>query len=121
MASSSYVESLLQGIPPDQRSAWASIWRYVLKNVRLGRVVDQEPAENFSAGFFRGTTASVANTEFTIAHNFGRVPYLAIPVLPLNVVNATAPILTVTRAADASRLYLKSATTSATFYVYVEG
>jgi len=121
MATSSYVESLLQGIPPEQKSAWASIWRYVLKNMRLGRVVDQEASENFSAGFFQGITAAVANTEFTIAHNFGRAPYLAIPVLPLNVVNATVPDLTVSRAADASRIYFKSPAVSATVYFYVEG
>jgi hypothetical protein len=50
----------------------------------------------------------------------GRVPYVLIPVLSLDSVNQTLPDLTVSRAADASRFYLKSSSTSAAIAVMVE-
>lgn len=105
------------------------IFRYVLKNAAFGRATGSTqsaastavPAENFSGGFFKGTTPAVANREFTIGHNFGRSPYLLIPVLPLDQVSASIVRLTVSRAADASNVYLKSAETSQPIFVYLEG
>lgn len=98
-----------------------SIFRTLVKDVRFGRAVDGDPSQNFGGGFFVGTTHAVANTEFSIVHTLGRIPYLIVPVLPLSVVNAKIPRLTVTKAADANRVYLSSPDTSAAFYIYLEG
>lgn len=121
MANRGYIESLLSPLPLDLRKPFTDLFRYLLKDLRFGQVVSGDPAENFGGGFFTTTTPAVANTEFTIAHSFGRTPYVVIPVLPLNVVNATLVPLTVSRAADANRVYLKSSAQTATVYVYMEG
>lgn len=121
MASPAYVEAILRGALPDaQRAAFKTAFDYVLNNLRIGRPVDQERAENLQNYFVVGTTAGVANQEFTVAHGLGTPPYIAIPVLPLQSVNITLPQLTVTRAADGSRIYLKSPAVGATFCLMIE-
>jgi hypothetical protein len=117
------VETKLAGIPDDQgvRRILKDIFRYTLADTRFGRSTDGESAKNFGGGFFKGTTPGTANQEFSITHSFGRTPYLLIPVLPLDQVNATIVRLQLSKAADPSRVYLKSPDTSAVFYVYIEG
>ncbi len=121
MADLGNVEIMLAGLPDAVRRILFGVFKYTLKDLRFGRAVSGDPAQNFGGGFFTGTTDAVANTEFTIVHTFGRTPYLCVQVLPLNTVNAAAVRLQVSRAADAHRLYLKSPDTSATFFLYVEG
>jgi hypothetical protein len=132
MASEGNVDAMLTAIQdPATQLTLKGIFRYVLSNIAFGRataggggvsqVSSAAPAENFPGGFFKGTTAAVANREFTVAHNFGRSPYLLIPVLPLDQIGAQLVPLTVTRAADASYVYLKSGVVSAPIFVYVEG
>jgi len=113
VAESSYVESILGGIAADVRRAVAGAFEYVLANLRLGPFDAGTRAQNFQWYWLTGTTSSNANTEFSIAHGLGRAPYLAMPVLPLNAVNGQMVSLQVTRAADASRIYLSSPSTSA--------
>lgn len=96
-------------------------FKYILRDIRFGRVTTGKAATNFSGGFFSGTTPSVANQEFTIPHTFGSPPYLLLPVLPVDTVNASMVRLTVSRVADASNVYLKSPETSQTVFVYLEG
>ena len=120
MSITGYVESLLGGLPPELKKAQTEIFRYVLPNGRFGPVSHQTKSENFSAVYVASTTAAVANTEFSIVHGLGRTPYLVIPVLPLDVVGGTVVRLQVSRAADASRVYLRSPDTSAVIALYLE-
>lgn len=104
----------------DLKVRLTSLLRYFLPNLRFGPV-DVAKAENFAA--YKVTSTTAASTgEFSVMHSMGRVPYLVVPMLDLQTVGARIVPLTVTRAADASRLYLKteSGSTSAVFSVYVE-
>jgi hypothetical protein len=115
------INAKLAGLENGMRTVLGAIFEYVLKDIRFGRAEDGSPSKNFGGGFFQGVTPGVANTEFNIVHTFGRKPYLLVPVLPLDAVNAKVVRLQVSRAADSSRIYLKSPDTDATFRVYVEG
>lgn len=77
--------------------------------------------ENVGGGFFHVTTHATPGSEFTIPHGFGRIPYLLLPVLPLDVVGSQLVPLTVNRAADDKRIYLTSSVASAPITVAVEG
>lgn len=96
-------------------------FKYLLRDIRFGRVIVGKAATNMSGGYFSGITPSVANQEFAIAHTFGSPPYLLLPVLPMDQVSASMVRLTVSRAADANNVYLKSPETSQTVFVYLEG
>ena len=121
MASLGLIESKIQGLPTNIRPVVLEIFRAFLKDLRLGHPEDQEPSENFGGHFYEGTTASVANVEFTIAHGFGRKPYLLLPVLPLDVAGAKLVPLKVERVADTKRIFLSSSVTSAPITVLLEG
>lgn len=124
MADSGVVKTYLSGLESNARRALGSIFDYILKDIRFGRVpIDDigERSVNLGGGLFRATTPSVANEEFSVEHNFGRTPYLLIQVMPGDVVGAKLIRLENTRAWDASRVYLRSPETSATFYFYLEG
>jgi hypothetical protein len=121
MADSSTVTTYLNGLDEPEKRILTSVFDYVLKDIRFGRGTDQEASKNFGGGFFKAKTPSVANTEFTVAHTFGRTPYLVIPVLPLDQVNAKIVRLEVTKAADTNRIYLRSPDTDATVFLYIEG
>jgi hypothetical protein len=120
MAKSSYVQTLLGTLDSDTRRVFSGIFDYVLQNLRVGRPTDQARSENLQAYFLTGTTPAVADTEFSIAHGLASAPYLLMPVLDLQGVNAQLVPLYVTRAADASRVYLASPETNAAFTVLVE-
>lgn len=120
MADSGYVEAILGGIAADVRRSVAGAFDYVLANLRLGPFDAGTRSQNFQWYWLSGTTSSNANTEFSIAHGLGRTPYLVLPVLPLDQVNAQLVPLTVTRAADANRIYLSSSSTSAAVALLVE-
>lgn len=119
MADIGYVESELGGLDKDTKRGLVSALRYVLNNLTLG-APDQPRAKNFQWYWFSATTSSVANTEFSIAHGLGRTPTVILPALPLNTVGAQLVNLEVSRAADASRIYLKSPSTSAAVTILVE-
>jgi hypothetical protein len=127
MASSGNVEAMLNGVSDGETARiLKAVFKYVLRNLRMGRAttsVAGQPAaaENFSGGFFSATTPAIANTEFVIVHRFGRPPYLLQPVLPLDQVSAAIVRLTVSRAADIDNVYLKSPDTEQPIFVYLEG
>jgi hypothetical protein len=122
VATSSYIEQLSGGLDATTKRVLKQIFDYVLKGgLRFGRAEHESPSENFTAAFFEATTDSVADTEFTIEHGFGRTPYLVIPVLPLDTEDAQIVPLKVTQAADSKRIYLSSPTTDAVIRLYVEG
>jgi hypothetical protein len=122
MATSSYIDTLIGGLEAGTKKAIKAAFDYVLKGgLRFGRPEDATASENFTAAFYEATTDAVANTEFSIAHGFGRAPYLVIPVLPLDTPDARIVPLKVTQAADTKRIYLSSSETSAAIRLYVEG
>lgn len=123
MSSLGLITAKLNGLPENLRQPLLEIFTELTRNMRFGHpLLEQpDPCMNFASGFFTGTTAAIANTEFSIVHNFGRVPYLAFPILALDSVGSTTPVLTVTRAADAKRLYLSSPTTSTDIVIVAEG
>ncbi len=126
MASYPYVESRLTGIqdPPSGpliQNILKSVFQHLMLDIRFGNATPRAKATNMSGGFFSGKTPGTANQEFVVAHNFGRIPYLYIPVLPLDQVGASIVRTTVSRAADASNIYLKSPDVSQTIFFYLEG
>lgn len=121
MADAAYVQQILTSLEEDVKRQVGAAFDYVLKDVRFGQAGEAEPCVNLGGGLFRAMTHAVANTEFSIAHNFGRIPYLLIPVLPGNVVGAKIVRLENARAWDAQRIYLKSPETDAEIYFYLEG
>lgn len=123
MADLGLVEREINALPSAQRAIFLRIFQAVLKDIRFGhpKLAQPDPCVNIGGGFFTATTPAVPGTEFSIAHGFGRVPYLLIPVLPLDAVGATLVPLAVTRAADDKRIYLSSTSASAFVCVAVEG
>lgn len=120
MADIGAIKSFIGGLPSDIRLALEQAFTYVLKsNISLGVFEHQTPASNLKAFWLEGTTSSVANQEFTIAHGLESTPTYVIPVLSLNDVNTQIVPLTVSRAADGKRVYLKSSSTSAAIAVLV--
>lgn len=108
------MSALTGGLPDDIRRALQNAADFFFKsNLRIGVPEDATASENLHCFFFSATTPSTANTEFSVAHHLQSVPYLLIPVLNVQNVNEAIVPLTVTRAADAQRVYLKSSSTSA--------
>ena len=121
MAIQGYVEALLGGLEANTKRALTEVFRYVLPNGRFGPVEHQTKTDNFQ-GYYVSSTSDSSTGEFSIVHGLGRTPYLLIPVLPLDVVGARTIPLTVTRAADGQRVYLKTeaGSTSAPLNLYLE-
>lgn len=121
MANASYVSTLLGAVKSEIKQALNAVFEYVLTNLRFGHVSAGTRAENFQLYAVEGTTHATEDTEFSIAHGLGVAPYLLIPVLPLDEVNAELVPLRVTRAADDRRIYLASSVASAPIRVLIEG
>ena len=122
MADKAYVLTLLRGIT-DQRTrvALEQAFTHVMDNIRLGVPEHQTRAVNMQGYWLQSTTAS-DTSEFSIAHGLLTAPHYAIPVLELDKVGSKAGGLTVSRAADAARIYLKAdaGSTNAPITVLVE-
>jgi hypothetical protein len=117
MASKGYVASILNQLPSDQKKALQPAFDHVLDDFVLGSATK---AANFRWVQLESTTAATANEEFSIAHGLGVVPTWMIPALRLDRVNSQLVPLTVSRAPDEMRIYLKSASTGVVFRVFVE-
>lgn len=117
------IETEIKGLPAEIRPTVLRIFRLFLKDTRFGHPTgDQpDPMVNMAGGFFHGTTPATPGEVFTIAHGFGRTPYLAVPVLRLDAVGSSIISLTVARAADDKRLYFTSTEASTPFSLAVEG
>lgn len=116
--------SKLNGLDPDTKKILTQVLSELVPNLRFGHPTGdntKDPSKNFGGAFFQGTTHATPNTEVSIAHRFGRTPYLGIPVLPLDQIGTRVVDLRVTRAADADRIYLSSSVASAAFTLFVEG
>lgn len=120
MADMGYIRSLLGGIKDaDTKRILTQAFEHVLNNLRVGVPEHQTRSENLQAYFEESTTAA-STGEFSFPHGLGTAPTLAIPVLDLGQPGATVVPLEVTRVADATRIYLKSASTSMRFTLLVE-
>ena len=118
------IENLLNGLEDTTNRILRGVFKIVTRDVRFGRATGLTavvPSKNFGGGFVSFTTPGTANKEFAVAHSFGRPPYLLVPAAPLNQANAAIVRLTVSRAADATYVYLKSPDTNAVAFVYLEG
>lgn len=117
MATKGYIDHLLNALPTDLRYPLRSAFYYLMDTWRFG---DDVRAENAQLYRLTSTTASVANTEFSIVHGMGAAPHQLLPVLDLTDSNAQLVPLKVSRPADAQRIYLQSSSTSASFTIYAE-
>jgi hypothetical protein len=117
MASKGYVQSLLNGLPSEIKVLLQPAFDHVLDTWKLGTATK---AANASWYKFSVTTSSVANTEFSFRHGLNQIPTYLVPVVDLASVNSQLVPLTVSRAADDQRVYLKSASTSAVMNIYLE-
>jgi hypothetical protein len=123
MADFAAVAAELNSLPANLRPTFVRIFQAILGDLRIGHptFADRDPLKNLAGAFLHTTTHATPDTEFTITHGFGRVPYLALPCLPLDTVGANIVELTVTKAADDKRIYLSSPTASAGITLIVEG
>lgn len=120
MAVPGFAEALLGGLDTDIKRVLTELVRYVLPNSKFGPPDHQVKSESFQAYYVLSTTASTSNDEFSILHGMGRIPYTALPFLDLASTGAQLLGLTVTRAADAQRVYLRSTSVSAPFVLLLE-
>lgn len=118
-----FIESEIKSLPAELRPTFLRIFRIVAKDVRLGHPKGEQPdpALNMGGGFFHAVTPATPGDEFTIVHGFGRVPYLAVPILRLDAVGSSVVAVTVSRAADDKRLYFTSTEASIPVSFFVEG
>ena len=122
MADLGYVRSLIRGIPDEKtRSVLDQVMTHVLENIRLGVPDHQTRATNLQAYWQESTTAT-STGEFSVAHGLPSAPNYAIPVLALGTPGSKAGFLTVSRAADARRIYVKcdAGSTAVPFVLLVE-
>lgn len=115
------MRSYLGGLPADQRQVFTSIFEYLLGNLRVGLPENGKRASNLQWYRRDGVTPATANQEFSIQHGLSAAPAVAFPALDLTSSGTQLITLTCARPADASRIYLKSASTSAAFMLFVEG
>lgn len=118
MADIGYIKSELAAFKSDEKNALQNILTYVLNNLSWARL-DGGRATNAQLYYKSVTTSTAANVEFSVPHGLGSTPSYLIPVLPLDEVGAQVVPLTVSRAADDKRVYLKSSSTSAAITILV--
>ena len=120
MADLGYIKALLRQVPDQTtRRALEECFTHVLGNIRFGVPEHKTRAVNLQTYFMASTTAA-STGEFSIAHGLGSAPHLGIQVIDLSQPGAKAVPLEVSRAADGARVYLKSTSTSAPFWLLVE-
>jgi hypothetical protein len=112
--------AILGGLPTDLKRTMTELVTAWAPNLRAGPVEHQVKLENFARYYVNSTTNSTANDEFTVVHGMGRAPYAMRAVLPLDQIGAKTVRLEVSRAADATRLYLKSPEASAPITLELE-
>ncbi len=120
MADKGSIDLALNTLDPAIRKPIANAIKDLADNWRLGEPDEGRRATNAQWYLRSATTPASSNTEFTIAHGLGAAPIAIYPALFLDQVNSQIVPLKVTRAADASRVYLSSPSTSAVFFCWIE-
>lgn len=117
MAAPGYIDTILNALDANIRVPLTTAFQFVMRELALG---DNTKAENFSWYRISGTTHATANAEFSIAHGMDHAPSKLIPIVSLDAAGGALVPLTVTKASDARRIYLKSSSTGAAFTAYLE-
>jgi len=125
MATSSYAKTLLGGLQADLRRAMGEVLDYLLNNsIAFGPIESDQTltkTTNMSGRYVKLTTSTTAGVECSAAHGLGRAPNVVWQVTTPTLVNSRfIGDLTVTRAADAQRVYFTSTTAGATVFLYAE-
>ncbi len=120
MADSGQVKALIGGLEGDIKKALTQVFEYVLVDIRVGLPGHLRRSTNLRWVQLDGVTSSTPGQEFTVAHGLRRIPAVIFPALDVSGVNRTMPDLTVSRAADANRLYFTSTVGNASFTIFVE-
>lgn len=125
MATSSHAKTLLGGVPAELKTPLHKVVEYIFdRTMAFGPISATDPrtaTTNFAGRYLRVTTSGTANQEFTVAHGLGRTPNVCWQVGHPRVVNSRfLGDLTFARAADDNRIYMTSASTGATFFLYCE-
>lgn len=121
MADIGYVRSVLKGIPDTTtRTVLLTVFEHLMGNMTVGAVdPNNKKATNFQ-WYHQPSTTATSTSEFSIVHGMDRTPQIAIPTLDLSQPGAKIVPLTVTKAADSRRIYLRSDSTNAVFSLLVE-
>ena len=121
MASLGFLETLLNGLTDaTTKSILKQVFTELVKFEKFGPIAHQEPTQIGARVYLESTTADASTTEFSIAHGLGRAPYFALQVLPLDSSGAQLVPLVVSRVADVQRVYFRSTSTSAVFFLMAE-
>lgn len=124
MATSSYAKSLMSSLPTEMKLAMHKLAEYIFdRSLVFGPVDPQDatsPTTNFGGRYVKVTTSTAASQEFSVQHGLGRIPNVFWMVGNPRSVNSQLLPLTVSKAADANRLYFTSASTSVVCFLYVE-
>ena len=117
MADKGYIQQFINALPAPMQYPVRNAFWYVMDNWRIGT-----GSRAINAQLYRltGTTHATANTEFSIKHGLDSTPTQLIQIVDLSQVNSQQVPLTVTRAADAQRIYLSSSSTNASFTILAE-
>jgi hypothetical protein len=117
MSSKGGIDVFVNGLPEPLRVPLKQAFYYVLEGFRLGTA---RRAENAQLYRYTATTHGTAQTEFVIPHGLDVAPQQLIPILDLQAVNAQLVPLQTSRAADSVNLYLKSSSTGAVVFFFLE-
>ncbi len=122
MADLGYIKSLLRGIPDLQtRNALDQAFTHILGNLRFGVPENQTRAVN-GQWYWQSSTTATSTSEFSLLHGLPDKPAYGIVVLELDKPGSKAGFLTVSKAADGKRIYLKAdaGSTGVPFTVLIE-
>ncbi len=121
MADIGALRNLAKSVPdPTTRQALLSIVEILGTNLTFGAIdKDDKKATNFRL-YHQPSTTAASTGLFTIQHGMESVPHLAIPVLDLSQPGATLVPVEVVRAADRTRIYLRSTSTNSKISFLVE-
>jgi len=117
MATKGFIDTQINNLPVNIRYPLKNAFYYMMDNWRFGK---DRRAENAQLYRVTSTTATTANTEFTVPHGIGMAPTQLLPILDLSKVGSQLVPLTVSRAADSQNVYLTSSSTGAVFTVLLE-
>lgn len=123
MADIGYIRRLLSGLSNDRdRVILTTAFEHALGNMRFG-VPDNQTRSVNGQWYWEQSTTATSTAEFSFAHGLPSAPSYGIPIIKFDTVGSKAGYLTVTRAADGKRIYLKAdaGSTNAPVTLLVEG
>lgn len=121
MADIGYIRGQLTSIKDEAlRIRLINVFEHLVNDWRIGAPDHQTRAENAQLYWEKSTTPGTASEDFSLSHGLTYVPKYAIPVLELDKPGAQLVPLTVTKAADNRRLYLRSTSTGAPILLLIE-